>query len=806
MAMQDLRLACRGLWRARGFTGAALLTFSVGIAGTTLMFALIQGVLLRPLPVREQEQLIVAWKALRSSGFAHYPFGGRDVEAAADASQLLENCAGVTSNGAARWIAVENGDASYIEGALVTGGFFDVLGIEALLGRTLTRADDVEGAENVVVISHGLWQRRYGGPRDTIGRRLMLGEVPFTVVGVMPRDLNYPRGVEVWRTARSVPAGGPFGDAARDEMDLVARMREGVTREQATSELEALTRRLEAKAPPDFPRGLVPVVRSLEDVVVGDARAAMLALFAAVGLVLLIASANAANLLLMRGEARRKELAVRAALGAGRGRIVSQVLVESLVLAFVAGGVGLALAWASLGTLITLIPDGLPRVESVRIDVIVVLFTTGIALVTGLLAGLTPAMSATRADLVSQLRSGGSRATRLSGRRTLVGAQVALAVVVVASAGLLVRSLLKLQAADMGLASDRLVFVDLSLPQETVTHRTRHGQFLEQLIQRLEAVPVIAAATPVNVPPFSGNGGWDVPRFTAEGQTAGQAATNPSLNLESVFPNYFDTFGVTLVRGRAFTAADRERAVPVAIVSADVAARTWPGENPVGKRVKMGGAASEDAWRTIVGVAAQTRYRELAKPRATLYLPASQFLMTARMLVVRSAAPLDLVASVAREQVRAVDAAAQIVRVAPFGEMLDGPLARPRFNAFLLAIFGAAALLLATIGLYGVIAAHVRQRDREIGIRVALGATSGNIRRLVMREALSLSLAGAAVGLAVAIGSTRLVRSMLYELDPLDPSTLLGAALALVAASVLAAYVPMRRATRVDPATMLRSE
>jgi putative ABC transport system permease protein len=369
-----------------------------------------------------------------------------------------------------------------------------------------------------------------------------------------------------------------------------------------------------------------------------------------------------------------------------------------------------------------------------------------------------------------------------------------------------VRSLLKLQAADMGLASDRLVFVDLSLPQETVTHRTRHGQFLEQLIQRLEAVPVIAAATPVNVPPFSGNGGWDVPRFTAEGQTAGQAATNPSLNLESVFPNYFDTFGVTLVRGRAFTAADRERAVPVAIVSADVAARTWPGENPVGKRVKMGGAASEDAWRTIVGVAAQTRYRELAKPRATLYLPASQFLMTARMLVVRSAAPLDLVASVAREQVRAVDAAAQIVRVAPFGEMLDGPLARPRFNAFLLAIFGAAALLLATIGLYGVIAAHVRQRDREIGIRVALGATSGNIRRLVMREALSLSLAGAAVGLAVAIGSTRLVRSMLYELDPLDPSTLLGAALALVAASVLAAYVPMRRATRVDPATMLRSE
>jgi len=807
-ATQDLRLAWRGLCRAKAFSGAAVLTLALGIAGTTVMFALIQGVLLRPLPAREQDRLLVAWKEVRTSGSAHYPFGSTEIEAVVEASQLLDNAAGVARHGVGRSVVVENGISSYVNVALVTGRFFDVLGVQPILGRTLTRADDVDGADNVLVISHGLWQRRYGASREAIGRRVMLSEQPFTIVGVMPPDMDYPSGVEAWRTTRSVPTTGPFGDAARREVDLIARLRPGVTIDQATSELTALTERLDANAPPNVLRGLRPIVRSFEDVVVGDVRTAMLALFGAVGLVLLIASANVANLLLMRSEARRVDLAVRAALGAGRGRIVHQLFAESLVLALAAGAAGLAVTLGSLQALITLVPDGLPRVESVRIDATVVLFTIATSFVTALLAGLAPAVLSMRMDLVSHLRSGGrggiGPAAR-HGRRTLVVAQVALAVTIVAAAGLLIRSVLRLQSIDIGLAAERLVLVNLDMPQAKYLDRGRLAQFLDEVIVQLEAVPAISAATPVNVSPFSGQG-WDLPRFTAEGQSAEQAATNPSLNLESIHPNYFETFEVTLVRGRAFTAADREGAVEVAIVSEDVAARTWPGEDPVGKRLKMGGPDSRATWYTVVGVAAQTRYRELARPSATLYLPAAQFQMTAQMLVLRTTAPLDLVASLSRDRVQTVDPDVHVMRVAHFREMLDAPLARPRFNAFLLSIFGIAALLLSTIGLYAVLAAYVRQRDREIGIRVALGATATSVRSLVLGEALWLAGLGAAIGLAGAAGATRLVRGMLFEVDPLDPSTLLGAALLLIAASAIASYLPVRQATRLDAAEMLRRE
>ena len=381
---------------------------------------------------------------------------------------------------------------------------------------------------------------------------------------------------------------------------------------------------------------------------------------------------------------------------------------------------------------------------------------------------------------------------------------MAFAVTVLAAAGLLVRSVLHLQAVDLGLAADRLVFVELSLPHTTDGDRARHAQFLDRAVSELQALPAIAAATPVNARPFSGDAGWDVPRFTAEGQSAERAAANPSLNLESVFPNYFATFEIVMVRGRAFTDADREGSLEVAIVSADVAERIWPGENPIGKRLNPGGPGSRDPWLTVVGVAAPTRYRDLATPRATLYLPAAQFLVTAQMLVLRTGAPLEMVASLARERVSAVDPNARVMRVAPFARMLDVPLARPRFNAFLLSIFGLVALLLATIGLYAVMAAHVRQRDREIAVRIALGATAARVCRLVLGEAVWLAGAGALIGLAGAAGATRMVRALLFEIDALDPPTLLGAALLAIAGAALASYLPVRRATRIDATIMLR--
>jgi putative ABC transport system permease protein len=804
----DVRLAWRGLCRAKSFSAAAILTLGLGIAGTTVMFTLIQGVLLRSLPVREQDRLIIAWKELRSSGFAHYPFGDAEIEAVGEASQLVETVAGVDANGVGREVFIEDGASSYVRTALVTGRFFEVLGVEPIVGRALNRADDVDGAENVLVIGSGLWQRRYGGSRDVIGRRVTLGDRRFTVVGVMPPDVDYPSGVEAWRTTHSVPTTGPFGDAARREVDLVARVRPGATIEQAANEITALTERLESAAPAGTPRGFTPVVRAFEDAIVGNVRPAMIALMAAVALVLLIASANVANLLLMRSEGRRAELAVREALGAGRGRIARQLLAESIMLTLAAAAVGLAVTWWSLQALLTILPDGLPRVESVRIDATIILFTIAVALVTSLLAGLAPALWLARADLVSQLRSGGrgviGSASR-QGRRALVVAQVALAVTIVAAAGLLTRSVFRMQAVDIGVAADRLVFVELSVPEAKYRERANHAAFLDRVVSDLEAVPIVAAATPVNAMPFSGDGGWDVPRFTAEGQTAERAARNPSLNLESVHPNYFATFEIGLVSGRPFTEADRDGTLDVAIVSEDVAARTWPGEDPIGKRLKMGGPASRDAWRTVVGVASPTRYRELTRTRPTLYLPAAQFLVTAQVLALRTAAPLGLVASVARDRVKAVDRDVHVMRVAPFARMLDRPLARPRFNAFLLIIFGVTALLLSSIGLYAVMAAYVRQRDREIAVRIALGASAATVRRFVLREALWLAGLGAVIGVAVAGGATRLLRAMLFEIDALDPSTLFGAALLLIAASALASSVPVRRATRVDAVAMLRN-
>lgn len=807
--MQDLREAWRGLWRAKAFTVAAVLTLTLGIAATTVMFTLIQGVLLRPLPVHEQDRLVLAWREARTSGSAQYPFGNTEIEDVAAASRLLEAAAGVTRNGVGRAVVTDRGVSIYANVGLVTGGFFGVLGVEAIVGRSLAVADDSAGAEPVIVISHGYWQRRHGGAPEAIGRRVAIGEQPFVIVGVMPPDLDYPHGVEIWRPTSSVPADEPFGDAARREVNLFGRLRPGVTLAQATSELTALDQRLATTAPTDYQRrGLRLVVRPFTDIVIGDARRTLLALFGDVALLMLIASANVANLLLMRGERRRSEWAVRTALGAGRGRLVRQVLAQSLVLSTIAGVVGFVLAWAALPALLTAVPEGLPRSDSIRIDAAVGIFAVAVVFITALLAGLVPGVFSVRGDLISPLRQAslaiaGGGSTR--GRRVLAVAQVALAVTVLAAAGLLIRSILNLQAIDLGLAAERLVLVNLYLPPAAYAERQRHAQFLDDAISRLEATPAVVAVTPVNVPPFTDRG-WDVPRITAEGQSADQAAANPSLNLESIHPNYFATLEAPIVRGRPFTLADRDGTTPVAIVSDDVAARLWPQENPIGRGLKMGGVDSRAPWLETVGVAAPTRYRTVTTPRPTLYLPAAQFQMTAPMLIVRTTAPLELLTSLVRDGVRTVDARVQVMAVAPFSDFLDRPLARPRFSAFLLSVFGIAALLLSSLGLYAVMATYVRQRDREIAVRLALGATGAAVRRLVVAEAARLAVLGALLGVGGALAATRFLRGLLFEIHPLDPWSIGGAALALIGAAALASYVPVRRAARADIVAVLGSQ
>jgi putative ABC transport system permease protein len=806
----DVRLACRGLRRARGFATIAVLTLATGIAGTSTMFALVHGVLLTPLPVRDQDRLVVLWKEL-PTGSAQWPFRATDVTLLRDASRTLERVAGYGYQDPLNISVIENDAASYVNLARVTGDFFDVLGVRSMLGRALTRADDVLGAEPVAVITHGLWERRYGASRDVIGRRLFINEQAFTIVGVMPRDVEYPRGVEVWVPAAPLAAtvrNPVFRGAVVNELRIVARLRPTARMEQAASELRALAPTIEASAPPGAPTGLVPAVRSYEEAIVGDVRGTLLVLFVAVALVLLVATANVANLLLMRGQSRRAEFAVRAALGASSGRLAREMLAESGILSLAAAAVGLTITWAALPSILGLIPNGLPRSEAVHPDWRVVLFTFGAAFVTAALATLAPGIVALRAPLSAELRSAGRGAggrAAQNGRRALVVVQVALAVMVVATAGLLTRSLQRLHAVATELAADRLLFVPLMFPQDKYEDPTVRLQFLTAAIEQLESVPAIGTATPVNVEPFSGMG-WDAPAFTAEGQSRERAERNPSLNLEAIHYNYFDTFEVPIVRGRSFTTADRAETELVAMVSEDVASRTWPGEDPIGKRIKIGGPDSRDPWRTVVGVATPTRYRELREQRATLYVPAEQFMVTAQTLVVRTASPVAAVAPLIAERLRRVDPNVRVLRVATLGRLLDQRLARPRFNALLTAIFGTTALFLAAVGLYAVMAVYVRLREREIGIRVALGATAARVRAVVVGEAARLAIAGVAIGLGVAAMSSRLLRGLLFEVDPLDPVAIAGAAAALVGAAIIACYLPARRAMRVNPIIMLRAE
>jgi len=809
---RDLHVALRHTRRAKVFYVTAVLTLAIGLAGATVMFTLIRGILLRPLPVTDEDCLVVSWRIPRTGFASHVPYRAGDIEMIARESRTFAAVTGVGYNGAYEQTWEHGKQVFSARTAAVMGEFFHVAGVTPLLGSALSHDHDRTGAEKAVVLSFAAWQRLFGGSRDVIGQLLVARGHAFTIVGVMPADFEYPRGVELWTTLTALADTDSiqeFRTSILRDVELFARLRPGVTRGQAVAELTTLLPRLDAaQTGPVFP-DFQPVVRAYKDVVVGDVDAALLVLFAAVGLILVIAGANVANLLLMRVETRRSELALRTALGASRWRLAGHLTAESLVVALLAGGVGLVLSHASLQTVTTLVPDGLPRLASIRTDVGVVAFTVMLACLAAGLVALVLALAASRPDMVTELGAGGrgvAGAASARGRRLLVAAQIALALTVVAAAGLVGRSLQRLQTVDMGLAADRLVLAELDLPRDKYASSTSRRTFHDDVAVRLAAVPGIEAVTPLNVLPFAGALGWDLPRFTAEGQTADQVARNPSLNFEAVHTSYFSTLGVAIVRGRAFTNGDRDRTPRVAIVSDALAAATWPGQDPIGRRLKFGGLDADDEWRTVVGIAGTTRYRELATPRPTLYLPAEQFMIAGGRLAIRTAATPAFVARVVADAVRATDPTVRVTRVATYAEYLRGPLAWPRFNALLLAIFAVTALLLSVVGLYGVMAASVRQRQSEIGVRLALGATPGNVRWLVLGEGLQLAVAGAVAGLALALASSRVLRGLLFETEPLDPVSLGAAAVALVATAMAATWLPARRAMRLNPIEVLRAQ
>ena len=808
--INDLTFALRVLRRNATFAASVVVTLAVGIGAATAMFGVVNGVLLTRLPIHDQGRVMVLRKEQLVGNETLVPFSVGDLRNFAAQTRTLEAVAGAQYDGA--WPAtMRDGDRVLSPNtAVVSGNFFTTLGMRAALGRTLMESDDVVGGA-AIVISHALWLRAFGGDSTVVGRVIHgagRGNA-FRIVGVMPRGFAFPGKAEVWVPAITVIPGAASNEG-QWPYNLVGRMRAGVSAEQVRAELAAFLAR-KAYVPGE-PRDVRASVRSIESLIVGDVKPALLALAGAVALLLGLANVNVANLFLVRGLGRRRELAVRAAIGAGGWRIARLVATEAVVLATLGGLAGLAVAAWLLRLVVSLAPAELPRTDAIRVDLAVAVATGVMVVVSALAFSLWPAIAVSRQrDLHNVLRSGArTGAADVGSRRArsfLVVAQVALAIVVLVGAGLLGRTLSVLQHLDMGFASDELSTVELSLPESITSSRPRLDAFYGAVTERLATMPGMSSATVVLVPPFSGRNGWDA-FFTAEGQTARDAAANPALDFQPVLPSYFSTMGIPIRRGRGIAATDREGTALVAVVSRSFAERAWPRQDPIGKRFKFGHADAPSPWTMVVGVVDDVRYRELTYPRPVVYVAWAQ--QTDKpplsLVVARGAAGHALAARDVDRLVREIEPRVLVTSVATMRQRLTTSLARPRFDAMVLGVFAAVAFVLAAVGVYGVIAALVRQRTPEIGIRLALGAQPGEVRWMVMRSGLGLAGAGVVAGLAASLAATRVLGAELYGVHPADPLTMSAASLALLVAAALACGVPARAASRVDPLTALKTE
>jgi predicted permease len=801
---RDLRYAGRSLRANPVFTAVVVLTLALGLGAATAMFSVADAVLLRDLPVREQDRVVMMHSELREdASVVAIPFA--DVEAFREGARTLQAVAGVQYDGA--WPApVLDGDEAFpVTTGAVTAGYFEVLGARAAVGRLLRDADGEPGADPVAVISHGLWRSRYGSDPGIVGRTLRFAASgsPLTVVGVAPEGFEFPAGTELWIP---LPRDAALLDSRFAPFSMVGRLRPGATPGQARAELQAFFRERQATVyGPSEPRDQRAVVRPFRDAVLGGVRQPVVMLAAAVGLLLVLVCMNVATLLLIRGTRRRGEFAVRAALGAERAVLARLVLAEGGFLAVLGGVLGVVLALAMTRGLVALAPPEIPRLDAVRLDGRAVLFAVLAAGATTLLASLVPAWWVVRAELGRSLRGGGrggaeGRGVAL-GKQALVVAQVALAVVILAGAGLLVRSLRHLQTVDMGIASEELAVAGVSLPRSRYASPADQLAFHERLAERLQALPGIVQATPVMTGPFDGDRGWNTV-FAVEGQGEREAGANPALAVEAAEPDYFATLGIRMLRGRGFAPGDGPDGVPVVVVSRSMAARAWPGQDPLGKRIRLGGAGSQTPWRVVVGVAEDVRYRSLEDPPPGVYVPFRQSDYTPEAIALRFTRALP--SAEIRAAARNLERDARVLEIAAVSDLMAGPLARPRLNAWLLTFFAAISLVLSALGLYGVMSTWVAQRTRELGVRMALGAQAATVRRMILGQGAVLAAVGIVLGLAASLLLSELLASMLFGVRPTDPATFAAAAAVLLATTLLACLVPARRATRIDPMEVLR--
>ncbi|HKG48225.1 MAG TPA: ABC transporter permease [Pyrinomonadaceae bacterium] len=803
--LHDLRYAVRLQRKNPGFTIVAVIALALGIGANTAIFSVVNTVLLRPLPYKDPERLVMVWEDASRHG---YP---RDTPAAAnyvdwrDQNQVFESMAAIADTS---FNLTGAGDPERLEGRRVSANLFPLLGVDPQIGRVFTAAEDQPGAQRVVLLSYALWQRRFGGDPNIVGRALTLNGESHVVVGVMPARFQLPSSDDqAW-----VPIAftqQETGNRGRHYLQVLARLKPGVSLTQAQSEMSTIAARLQQQYP-QFNTELGAAVQPLQEHLVGDIKPALLILLGAVGLVLLIACANVANLLLARAAVRQKEIAVRVALGARRWRLIRQFLTESVLLSTLGGLVGLAIAYGGLVLLKAFIPENISQAREISIDLKVLGFTFLVSVVTGVVFGLAPAVQAARFNQIDTLKEGGRDAATGGGgkvlRGLLVTAEVAISLVLLIGAGLLINSFLRLRNVDPGFRPDNLLTMKIVLPEPKYAEIERRSAFYTDLIQRVQSLAgVRSAAVTTNLPLYRQGNSIGI---SIEGQPAPPPGQERIVVTRIISPGYFDTMGIPLLRGRQLTDQDTETTPNAVVISETMARRYWPGEDAIGKRIAAGRVRSPEDWIQVVGVVKDVRQFELtAEPRPQMYLSYRQAgFFDPRDLVVKTDVDPSSLAATVRKAVWEIDKDQPVSNIQTMEAILADSIARQRFSMLLLAIFAAVALVLAGVGIYGVMSYSVAQRTHEIGIRMALGAQTGAVLKLAVGYGMKLVIAGIVIGLIAAFALTRVMSTLLFGVTATDPATFTLISLLLIAVAALASYVPARRATRVNPIIALRYE
>lgn len=802
---QDIRFGLRLMAKKPGFTLVAVVALALGIGANTAIFSVVNAVLLSPLPYQHSERLVWMWGTNPVAGIKKETASLPDFNDWRTQSQSFEEMAGFTNT--ALTLTGEQ-EPERIPGAVITSNFFSVLGVRPIMGREFTSEENGPNGARVVIISHSLWQRRFGGNPKIVGQTITLNGGAYQVVGVLPAGFKNPVPTERNVTELWIPLPMNLDSTGRrsDFLSVVGRLKPNVTIQQARAEMNTITARLEQQYPASN-TGWSALILPLQERITGDVRPAMWVIVGVVGFLLLIACANVANLLLVRSAARQQEIAVRRALGAGRFRLIRQFLTESVLLALAGGILGSLLAMWGVEFLVRLSPGNIPRLDEVRLNWRVLLFTLVVSLLTGAIFGLIPALHATNPNLTESLKEGGRSSTEgLRGarlRNALVVAEIAIALVLLVGAGLMIKSFIRLQAVDPGFKPERILAVDLALPSVKYKEAPQQVAFWDQLLGRVSQLPGVERAAAVTALPLSGGA---ILSFDIEGRPAPPAGQEPDAEYRVVTPGYFETMGISLARGSGFTEQHTSNVPAVTIINETLARKYFPGEDPIGKRINLGNPETSP-WRTIIGVVRDIRQQALEEePYPQMYAPYAQFPSRAMTLVARTSSNPSGLVPIIRSELSSMDKDQPLFNVRTMEQVMSESISRQRFNMLLIAIFACVGLVLASVGIYGVMSYVVTLRTHEIGVRMALGASARDVLKMVVRQGMILAFAGTGVGLVAAFLLTRLISSLLFDVRATDPLTYILISVLLIAIALLACFIPARRATRVDPMVALRYE